>query len=101
MRNLLIIVAFIIASCDIQPKTIKAEETTSSLAPNEKCTNYTTPRQIYGYQEKKIEGMTYGIWYVKDLSGDAGYSVFVVNITKDMLEVQLLRQQISNNLNKK
>jgi len=99
MRNLLIIVAFIIASCDIQPKTVKAEETTSSMAPTAKYTN-NYPESIYDYQEKEIEGMIYGIWYVKNRSYHTGYSVFVVNITKDMLEVQLLRQQISNNLNK-
>lgn len=55
---------------------------------------------IQKFIEEYNKGMTCGVWYVKNQSSQTGYSIFVVNITKDMLEVQLLRQQISNNLNK-
>ena len=39
--------------------------------------------------------MTYGIWSVDDDTSQTGYAS-VVNLTKDALEVEHLRQQIAN-----
>jgi hypothetical protein len=38
--------------------------------------------------------MRYGIWYVDDKS-QTGYAVAVVNLTKDALEIELMKKQIN------
>ncbi len=94
MKNLLILLAFILGSCEIQPKTVQAEELrqSSDLPVTQDRWN----RAYYGYTERNIENMTYGIWFIKDGTSQTGYCITTINITKDMLEVQLLRKQLTS-----
>lgn len=38
--------------------------------------------------------MIYGIWYVPDRTSQTGYAIEIVNLTKDALEVELLKKQL-------
>jgi len=49
----------------------------------------------YQYHEEERSGMSYGIWSKTANSSQTGYAVAVVNLTKDELEVELLKLQIS------
>lgn len=46
----------------------------------------------YDYIDKEVEGMTYRVYY--NTFARTGASVYVTNVTKEKLEVQLLRQQL-------
>jgi hypothetical protein len=93
MKKLLIILAFVLGSCEIQPKTIKADDIVknSNNAPSDAFRYQYT----YDYEERTINNMTYGIWFVKNNSSQTGYDIECINITKDMLEVELLRKQLT------
>jgi hypothetical protein len=39
-------------------------------------------------------GMTYRVWYTPDGTSQTGYGIYVVNLTKDALEIQLLEKQL-------
>ena len=47
-------------------------------------------------RDQIIDGMNYHVWYVDNGTTQTGYSLFVVNTTKDALECELLRKQIKN-----
>jgi hypothetical protein len=51
--------------------------------------------QAYSYREEVRNGMHYGIWYKDHWTSQTGYSLHVVNLTKDELEVQLIRKQLA------
>lgn len=93
MKNLLIVLAFILSNCEIQPNTVKADDIEKeSILPMIHTTGYVK----YGYTERTIENMTYGIYYLNDGTSQTGYTIAVINITKDMLEVELLRKQLTS-----
>lgn len=57
----------------------------------------------YGYVEREIDGMKYGIYYVGGttsgsepdyMSGQTGYDIEVINLTKEKLEVELLQKEL-------
>lgn len=83
MKKLFLIFAVLFASCfevQVKPREVNAQSISS---------NYGT----YSYSAKTIQGMEYGIWTANgDGSGFA--AICVVNLTKDALEVELLRKQL-------
>lgn len=52
----------------------------------------------YQYKEVTAHNMTYGIWFADYQSG-ASSAVAVVNLTKDALEIELLKKQLGNDKN--
>ena len=49
----------------------------------------------YEYKEVNINGMTYGV-FVANANSSQAAAISIINITKDELEVQLLRKQLTN-----
>lgn len=51
----------------------------------------------YGYDKKEItsHGMSFLLFYKKDQSSQTGYSIFTINLTKDSLEIEFLKKQLS------
>lgn len=91
MKKLFLIFAVLFASCfevQVKPREVNAQ-------------SFADGSTYYGYKTTIIEGMKYGVWYVGDQSSQTGYSVFVVNHTKDALEVELLKKQLESFKNKK
>jgi len=78
-RILLVILVFTLSNCEIKVKDVGAQSAYTS---------------IYSYKEEIHNNMTYGIWYVRDNTSQTGYATSVVNLTKDALEVELLKKQI-------
>lgn len=94
MKKTLILIALftILANCEIKPREAQAQQTTKDLF-------YTGGRwgYHYMYHEETRQGMTYGIWSLSPASGTSvqtGYTVAVHNLTKEALEVELLKLQI-------
>ena len=89
MKKILLIFAVLFASCfEIQ---VKPREVNSQ--------SFADGSTYYGYKTIIIDGMKYGVWYVGDQSSQTGYSVFVINHTKEALEVELLKKQLQKNEN--
>lgn len=85
MKKVLLIFAVLFASCfevQVKPREVNAQ-------------SFADGSTYYGYKTTNIDGMKYGIWYVADQTSQTGYSAFVVNHTKDQLEVELLRKQLN------
>lgn len=81
MKKLFLLIGLIILSnCEIKPRTVEAQSDYSS---------------IYSYREETRQGMLYGVWYVTQNTSQTGYAVAVVNLTKEKLEVELLKKQLS------
>ena len=78
-RILLVILVFTLSNCEIKVKDVGAQSAYTS---------------IYSYKEEIHNNMTYGIWYVRDNTSQTGYATSVVNLTKEALEVELLKKQI-------
>lgn len=87
-----LILALTLANCEIKPRSSVAQET------GDPYSNY---NGTYGYKEEIKDGMTYGIWYVRSQSSQTGYATSVVNLTKDKLEIELMRAQLLNELKQK
>lgn len=85
MKKIITLIALVVLSnCEIKPRHADAQNSNG---------NYS---QRYSYHEETHNGMTYGIWSVDDDTSQTGYATSVVNLTKDALEVEHLRQQIAN-----
>lgn len=50
----------------------------------------------YCWENQVVDGMTYRVYYKTYGSSQTGYAVFVVNLTKDKLEVDYLKRQMEN-----
>lgn len=57
----------------------------------------TLENQGYATEDHEIDGMKYRVFFKEYVSSQTGYTVFVVNLTKDKLEVQLLEQKLKEN----
>lgn len=80
MKKILLILGFIfLSNCDIKPRTVSAQ-----------FNNY-----LYEYKEETRNGMKYGVWYVNGDRSNREDAIFVVNLDKDALEVELLRKQLA------
>lgn len=51
----------------------------------------------YAWEDQEINGMKYRVYFKTRNSSQTGYTVFAVNLTKDELEVQLLKRQLQEN----
>lgn len=84
MKKLLLIFAVLFVSCfdvQVKPREVNAQ-------------SFVDGNTRYQFRKDIIHGMTYGVWYVGNQSSQTGYSMFVVNITKDSLEIELLKKQL-------
>ncbi len=59
-------------------------------------TNETPTLQSNGYlfEDIELEGMNYRVYYMDYKSTQTGYCLGIINITKDKLECQLMKQQL-------
>lgn len=74
--------AIILSNCNISCST--------SSANPEKYYDY------YSWEDKVINGMTYRIFYSNRNISYSSAALFVVNLTKDALEVELLKKQLNS-----
>lgn len=49
----------------------------------------------YSWEDQEINGMKYRFYFMTYRTQQTGYALFVVNLTKDELEVQLLKKQLN------
>ncbi len=84
MKKILLIFAVLFVSCfevQVKPKEVNAQ-------------GFAAGRIDYGYRTEIIQGMTYGIWYVTSGTWNTGFDIEIINLTKDALEVELLKKQL-------
>lgn len=74
-----LMIVFVLSNCEVKVRESKAQE---------KYFN------IYSYTEEYHNNMKFGIWYVKQNSSQTGYSIIVVNLTKDSLEVEYYKKML-------
>lgn len=85
MKKLFLIFAILFISCfdvQVKPREINAQSVQSTHG-------------TYSFSTKTINGMEYGIWYYSYRSSGDVAAIHVVNLTKDALEVELLKKQLS------
>ena len=84
MKNkiLLTLAIFILSNCEIKVRETHAQS-------NEYSFEYT-----YREERRIIDSMEYVLFFVRQQSSQTGYAVTVVNLTKEKLEVELLKKQI-------
>lgn len=83
MKKLIcLVVAVVLSNCQIkiEPNSVNAQGVVAGYVD-------------YEYKEVTIKGMTYGVWAANAHSSQAS-AIQVVNLTKDELEVKLLRKQL-------
>lgn len=95
MKKLIIclFIAIALSNCEVKVQSTQAQE--QAPAQNAGWRNYS-------YKEEIKQGMKYGIWYGDYFHGGSistGYCLAVVNLTKDSLEIELLRRQLSKKNN--
>jgi hypothetical protein len=84
MKRLFLIFAVLFASCfevQVKPREVNAQGFNANMID-------------YGFRIEVIDGMKYGIWYVDGRSSQTGYDIEIINLTKDSLEVELLKKQL-------
>lgn len=95
----LILLFTILANCEMKPKTVEAQNRNASTDVKYMFYNGNNDLihpQYYQYHEEIHNDMTYGVWSkANNRPYDIGYAVAVVNITKETLEVELLKLQIA------
>ncbi len=74
--------AIILSNCNISCNVTSAE-------PPEKYYDY------YSWEDRTIDGMKYRIFYSDRNLSYASAAISIVNLTKDSLEVELLRKQLA------
>lgn len=77
---LCLVACLVLANCDINARRAAAEPTPFN--------------NTYRYHEEAHSGMVYGVWSVYYNSSQTGYAISTVNLTKEKLEVELLRKQV-------
>lgn len=83
MKKFLLIFAVLFASCfevQVKPREVNAQSISTDFV-------------FYKYSEHTISGMKYGVW-VADGGAIRASAVAVINLTKDQMEVELLRKQL-------
>ena len=56
--------------------------------------SFASERVFYGFRTDTIDGMKYGFYYVAGQTSQTGYDIEIINLTKDSLEVELLKKQL-------
>jgi hypothetical protein len=93
---LLILLFTILANCDVKPRTVEAQNRNASVDVKYLFYNGNGSfPQYYQYHEEIHNDMTYGIWSKANGNHQTGFAISVVNITKETLEVELLKLQIA------
>lgn len=80
-KLLMLIVVFALSNCEIKVKDAQAQG-----------------HEFYGVYTRErvtIDGMEYMLFYVTDRTSQTGYSIATVNLTKDKLEIELLKKQLN------
>jgi hypothetical protein len=83
MKNLLWFFAFcILLSCDISigPKTASAQSNGEGY------------NNTYSYKEEYKDGMTFGVWYVKEQTSQTGYALSVHNLTLEKEQIDYYKR---------
>ena len=80
----LIFTIFVLSNCEIKVREAKAQSGSFN--------------STYNKETVIIENMEYVFLYVKNQSSQTGYGVTVINITKDKLEIELLRKQLADTI---
>lgn len=85
-KLILLIVVVILNNCEIRPRQV--------------CATTYPSADSYGYGRYQFttethEGMEYGIWALVGGGSQTGYAIHVVNLTKEKLEVELLKKQLN------
>lgn len=65
------------------------------------CVSQTTSSEVkdeflssgYSWEDQEIDGMKYRIFFKTWTTSQTGYAIAVVNLTKDKLEVEMLKKQ--------
>jgi hypothetical protein len=78
----LLLIIFALSNCEIKVRKTSAQ--TSQFYSN------------YSREIVRIDGMDYVFVYKTDGSSQTGYCVATINLTKDKLEVELLKKQLNN-----
>lgn len=81
MKKLVALIAVLIFSnCEVKFKEVNAQASSFS--------------RTYTKDVVVIDGMQYLFVYVPQQSSQTGYAISVVNLTKDKLEIELLKKQL-------
>lgn len=86
---LCLLVAVILTNCDVsvKPKEAKAEESNVVCSDNGNCVSY---------RNRVIDGIEYAIFYHGQAGSQSGSQPFVINLTKEKLEIELLHKQLNS-----
>ncbi len=83
--------AVIVSACKSE-----ARQKTETVAPVVQESDMAWDNGYY-HQDQVIEGMTYRVWFLastRDTSSQTGYCIHSINLTKDKLEVELLKYRL-------
>lgn len=86
-KVILTAIVFILLSCEISFKEASAAESNNNII----CESHS----CITYQERYINGYNYGIFHTTYASGGQAGDIFVINLTKEKLEIELLKKQLS------
>lgn len=78
-------IGIVLTNCEIRFKKAKAQEDKSY-----------NDAGLYSYREEVKDSMKFGIWFVNYRTHYTGYNQFVINLTKEKLEVDLLLKQLKS-----
>lgn len=87
---LLTLLFVILSNCEIKTRQTTAQSKTQQI-----INRFYDDSYGFQYHEEERDGMRYGIWSQIPQSYNTGYAVTVVNLTKETLEVELLKLQIA------
>ena len=90
MKKILIcsLLAIVISNCEVKVRSV--------IANGEPVSQFEGSGAMLVDKDIQIHGMIYHIWYINNASdGRAGFAISVVNVTKDLLEVQKLQKELS------
>lgn len=76
----LVIFCIVLSNCEIKPRSATAT-----------LYDYET----YRYYEETRQGMLYGVWWTNGDGGNREDALFVINLTKEKLEIELLKKQLN------
>lgn len=64
------------------------------LAASENKEKSRLEKSEYDWEDQEVDGMKYRVFFKKYTTTQTGYCVFVVNLTKDKLEVKALESKL-------
>jgi len=88
-----LLILIVLSNCTIKPNETIAQDNNQG----DQITSYSdgfSNDHNYKYVEQTKENMKYGIWYLANGTSQTGYTIAVVNLTKEELEIELIKLQI-------